>query len=34
MTGNPYRLARHIRGIGFKPADAIALFAGEIELHT
>ena len=25
MTGNPYRLARDIRGIGFKTADAIAM---------
>jgi exodeoxyribonuclease V alpha subunit len=24
MTKNPYRLARDIRGIGFKTADAIA----------
>jgi hypothetical protein len=24
MTDNPYRLARDIRGIGFKTADAIA----------
>ncbi len=24
MTENPYRLARDIRGIGFKTADAIA----------
>jgi exodeoxyribonuclease V alpha subunit len=25
MTENPYRLARDIRGIGFKTADAIAM---------
>ena len=25
MTENPYRLARDIRGIGFKSADAIAM---------
>jgi hypothetical protein len=25
MTQNPYRLARDIRGIGFKTADAIAV---------
>ena len=28
MTENPYRLARDIRGIGFKTADAIALRLG------
>ncbi|MGE0255503.1 MAG: ATP-dependent RecD-like DNA helicase [Alphaproteobacteria bacterium] len=28
MTGNPYRLARDIRGIGFKTADAIAMKLG------
>src|SRR4249920_218058 len=28
MTENPYRLARHIRGIGFKTADAIAMKLG------
>ena len=28
MTENPYRLARDIRGIGFKTADAIALKLG------
>ncbi len=28
MTENPYRLARDIRGIGFKTADAIAMKLG------
>ena len=28
MTENPYRLARDIRGIGFKTADAIAMRLG------
>src|SRR5947207_11824870 len=28
MTDNPYRLARDIRGIGFKTADAIAMKLG------
>jgi hypothetical protein len=28
MTENPYRLARDIRGIGFKSADAIAMKLG------
>src|SRR6202453_2093774 len=28
MTDNPYRLARDIRGIGFKTADAIAIRLG------
>src|ERR1700680_4300701 len=28
MPENPYRLARDIRGIGFKPADAIAMKLG------
>ena len=28
MTENPYRLARDIRGIGFKTADAIAIRLG------
>ena len=28
MTENPYRLARDIRGIGFKTADAIAMKVG------
>ena len=28
MTENPYRLARDIRGIGFKTADAIAMLLG------
>ena len=28
MTENPYRLARDIRGIGFKSADAIAMRLG------
>jgi len=28
MTENPYRLARDIRGIGFKTADAIAIKLG------
>ena len=28
MTENPYRLARDIRGIGFKTADAIAMMLG------
>src|SRR5246500_2226522 len=28
MTDNPYRLARDIRGIGFKTADAIAMMLG------
>ena len=28
MTENPYRLARDIRGIGFKAADAIAMKLG------
>src|ERR1700746_3221758 len=28
MTKNPYRLARDIRGIGFKTADAIAMKLG------
>ena len=28
MTENPYRLARDIRGIGFKTADALALKLG------
>jgi len=28
MTDNPYRLAREIRGIGFKTADAIAMKLG------
>jgi exodeoxyribonuclease V alpha subunit len=28
MTDNPYRLARDIRGIGFKTADAIAMKFG------
>ena len=28
MTGNPYRLARDIRGIGFKTADVIAAKLG------
>jgi hypothetical protein len=28
MTENPYRLARDIRGIGFKRADAIAMKLG------
>jgi Holliday junction resolvasome RuvABC DNA-binding subunit len=28
MTDNPYRLARDIRGIGFKSADAIAMKLG------
>jgi len=28
MTQNPYRLARDIRGIGFKTADAIAMKLG------
>jgi exodeoxyribonuclease V alpha subunit len=28
MTNNPYRLARDIRGIGFKTADAIAIRLG------
>src|SRR5712672_3860493 len=28
MTGNPYRLARDIRGIGFKTADVIAMKLG------
>jgi exodeoxyribonuclease V alpha subunit len=28
MTENPYRLARDIRGIGFKSADAIAMKFG------
>jgi exodeoxyribonuclease V alpha subunit len=29
MSENPYRLARDIRGIGFKTADAIAMKLGE-----
>jgi ATP-dependent exoDNAse (exonuclease V) alpha subunit len=33
MTENPYRLARDIRGIGFKTADAIAMKLG-IEAST
>ena len=33
MTENPYRLARDIRGIGFKTADAIAMKLG-IEKHA
>ena len=28
MTESPYRLARDIRGIGFKTADAIAMKLG------
>jgi exodeoxyribonuclease V alpha subunit len=28
MSENPYRLARDIRGIGFKTADAIAMQLG------
>jgi exodeoxyribonuclease V alpha subunit len=28
MTENPYRLARDVRGIGFKTADAIAMKLG------
>jgi hypothetical protein len=28
MTDNPYRLARDIRGIGFRTADAIAMKLG------
>ena len=28
MTQNPYQLARDIRGIGFKTADAIAMKLG------
>jgi exodeoxyribonuclease V alpha subunit len=28
MSENPYRLARDIRGIGFKTADAIAMKLG------
>ena len=28
MTENPYRLARDIRGIGFKTADAMAMKLG------
>ena len=28
MTENPHRLARDIRGIGFKTADAIAMKPG------
>jgi exodeoxyribonuclease V alpha subunit len=28
MTDNPYRLARDIRGMGFKTADAIAMKLG------
>ena len=28
MTENPYRLARDIRGIGFKSADAVAMKLG------
>src|SRR6202007_1083769 len=28
MTENPYRLARHLRGIGFKTADAMAMKLG------
>jgi exodeoxyribonuclease V alpha subunit len=28
MTENPYRLARDIRGIGFKTADVIAMKLG------
>jgi len=31
MSENPYRLARDIRGIGFKTADAIAMKLGIIE---
>src|SRR5258708_14347917 len=28
MSENPYRLARDLRGIGFKPADAVAMTLG------
>src|ERR1700722_13135545 len=34
MTENPYRLARDIRGIGFKTADAIAMKLGIEKIAT
>ena len=34
MTENPYRLARNIRGIGFKTADAIAMTLGIVRCRN
>ena len=34
MSENPYRLARDIRGIGFKTADAIAMKLGIEKIAT